>query len=229
MRGCPRVWTQPAWFSSLLWNPTTWWFCLSSLEKKKHLGSLTSMCVWQMYRPRRAGGTGRRSCWKVHELYPPRSNWGWSNKKDDVGGARSMHATDESCFRNRLDSHYLHPPPETSHAMLQFNWSMLFNLGLFNIHSGGEYFGSWLGQQLFWLRLVFSGEFWDRSSDEIGHIRFPPHPYSLPSPVHHIGINALGLFISDLLAEGTILPRVCIKQVGRHVFSGSQLGNGLLM
>jgi hypothetical protein len=113
--------------------------------------------------------------------------------------------------------------------MLQINWSILFNLGLINIHSGGEYFGSWLGQQLFRVHIVFSGEFWDRSSDEIGHIRFPPHPLFPPPPVHHIGINALGPFISDRLAEGTILPRVCIEQVGRHVFSGSQLGNGLLI
>jgi hypothetical protein len=60
-----------------------------------------------------------------------------------------MHATDESCFRNRLDLHYLYLFAETFYVMLQINWSILFNLGLINIHSGSEYFGSWLGQQLF--------------------------------------------------------------------------------
>jgi len=38
---------------------------------------------------------------------------------------------------------------ETFYVMLQISWSILFNLGLINIHYGGEYFGSWLGQQLF--------------------------------------------------------------------------------
>ena len=103
--------------------------------------------------------------------------------------------------------------------MLQISWSVLFNLGLINIHSGGEYFGSWLGQRL------LSGEFWDRSSDEIGHIRFPPHPNSLsPSslfitlvPTHYDYSFQIGL------PRALFYLVVCIKQVARHVFSGSLL------
>ena len=103
-----------------------------------------------MYGPRRTGGTGRWSCEELHELYPPPNNRGWSNKKYDVGGARSMHATEESFFQESirftlLTFFFL---AEIFHGMLQINWSILFNLGLINIHSGGEFFGSWLGHLL---------------------------------------------------------------------------------